>query len=83
MESRGLCGLLDGNLGEDCQVSQDNKTSIRVMRIIAPTDGINPQNSLDLSASSIVIGVRVVSQCDRAFLHCDHLYSIVPPPNWN
>ena len=31
----GLCGLLGGILGEDCQVNQDNKTPIRVMRVIA------------------------------------------------
>lgn len=31
----GLCGLLRGNLREDCRVSQDKKTPIRVMRIIA------------------------------------------------
>ena len=35
MGSMGSYGLLGANLGEDCQVSQDNKTSIRVMRIIA------------------------------------------------
>ena len=31
----GLCSLLGGNLREDCYVSQDTKTPIRVMRIIA------------------------------------------------
>jgi glycosyltransferase involved in cell wall biosynthesis len=31
----GFCGLLSGNLREDCQVSQDKKTPIKVMRIIA------------------------------------------------
>ena len=35
MTSAGLCGLLGGNLGEDCVVSQDKKTPIRVMRVIA------------------------------------------------
>jgi glycosyltransferase involved in cell wall biosynthesis len=35
MESTGFCGLLGGNLREDCGVSQDKKTPIRVMRIIA------------------------------------------------
>ena len=35
MGSVGLCGLLGGNLREDCRVSQDKKTPIRVMRIIA------------------------------------------------
>jgi glycosyltransferase involved in cell wall biosynthesis len=33
--SKRFCGLLGGTLGEDCQVSQDKKTPIRVMRIIA------------------------------------------------
>jgi len=35
MESTGFCGLLGGNLREDCRVSQEKKTPIRVMRIIA------------------------------------------------
>ena len=35
MTSAGLCGPLGGNLGEDCVVSQDKKTPIRVMRVIA------------------------------------------------
>jgi len=35
MRSMGLCGRVGGNLREDCQVSQDNETPIRVMRIIA------------------------------------------------
>ena len=35
MGSIGSYGLLGANLGEDCQVSQDKKTPIRVMRIIA------------------------------------------------
>ena len=35
MGPAGLSSLLSGNLREDCQVSQDNKTLIRVMRIIA------------------------------------------------
>ena len=35
MGSEGICGLLGGNLREDCRVSEDKKTPIRVMRIIA------------------------------------------------
>ena len=35
MGAVGLCGPLGGNLREDCRVSQDKKTPIRVMRIIA------------------------------------------------
>ena len=35
MESTGFCGLLGGNLREDCRVSQYEKSPIRVMRIIA------------------------------------------------
>ena len=35
MGSTGFCGFLGGNLREDCRVSQEKKTPIRVMRIIA------------------------------------------------
>ena len=35
MAFRGICGLLSQNLREDCLVSQNSKTSIRVMRVIA------------------------------------------------
>jgi glycosyltransferase involved in cell wall biosynthesis len=35
MGSEGICGLLGGNLREDCRVSEDKTTPIRVMRIIA------------------------------------------------
>lgn len=35
METRELCGHLGANLREDCRVSHENKTPIRVMRIIA------------------------------------------------
>ena len=35
MKSNGLGGLFEGNLREDCQVIEDKKPPIRVMRIIA------------------------------------------------
>jgi len=33
--AKGFCRVLGGNLRQDCQVSHENKTPIRVMRIIA------------------------------------------------